>query len=100
MLTDGFGRTHDYLRISLADKCNLRCSYCKPYGLPIGYFANSIRVNPVEIEKICPEFVRLGIQKIRLTGGEPLLRKEIRTIIGKVSKFLKVFSTPPEKLFL
>lgn len=86
MLTDTFGRTHDYLRISITDKCNLRCSYCIPYDLPHGYYAHSKRMTPEEIQAIAKVFVQLGIKKIRITGGEPLVRKEFRKIIRLLSE--------------
>ncbi|MBS1488773.1 MAG: GTP 3',8-cyclase MoaA [Bacteroidetes bacterium] len=81
MLTDLFGRVHDYLRISITDKCNLRCSYCMPYDLPHGYYANIKRMTADEIYSIAKTFVGFGIKKIRITGGEPLMRKEFRKII-------------------
>lgn len=87
ILVDVFGRRHDYLRISITDKCNLRCSYCIPYDLPAGFYANSIRMNTEEIDEIVSEFVGLGIKKIRITGGEPLVRKEAKHIINAISKY-------------
>ncbi len=86
MLRDTFGRIHDYLRISITDKCNLRCSYCIPYDLPHGYYANSQRMSAEEIYSIAKTFVHLGIKKIRITGGEPLVRKEFRKIILLLSR--------------
>lgn len=87
MLTDSFNRVHDYLRISLTDKCNFRCSYCTPYDFPKGFYASSIRMTSDEIEQIASVFVGLGIKKIRLTGGEPLVRKDAKKIIQLLSKF-------------
>ncbi len=87
MLTDRFGRTHDYLRISLTDKCNLRCSYCMPYDLPKGFYANAPKMSAVEIDSIVSVFVKLGIKKVRLTGGEPLIRRDFRDIIHLLSKY-------------
>lgn len=87
MLTDNFGRTHTYLRISLTDKCNLRCMYCMPYDLPRGTFANAVRMTAEEIDKFASLFVELGIKKIRLTGGEPLIRKDAREIFQLLSKY-------------
>lgn len=86
MLFDSFGRVHNYLRISLTDKCNLRCSYCMPYNLPHGYFAHSNRMNADEVFALASIFVQLGVNKIRLTGGEPLVRKEFRKIIRLLSQ--------------
>lgn len=86
MLTDSFGRVHDYLRISLTDRCNLRCSYCTPGDLPKGFFANVPKMSAEEIDHLASVFVKLGIKKIRLTGGEPLLRKDFHDIINLLSK--------------
>lgn len=87
MLTDKFNRIHDYLRISLTDKCNLRCSYCNPVDMPKGYFAGMSRMTSEEIDQIASAFVNEGVKKIRLTGGEPLLRKDAREIIERLSKY-------------
>ena len=87
MLKDNFGRIHDYLRISLTDKCNLRCTYCNPVDLPIGYFAGATRMSADEIDKIVAVFVQEGVKKIRLTGGEPLVRKDAKEIIERLSKY-------------
>lgn len=84
ILTDGFGRKHNYLRISLLEKCNLRCTYCMP--------ADGIALSPKvslmtadEIFAIAQTFVKNGVDKIRLTGGEPLLRKDFPEIVSKLS---------------
>lgn len=87
MLVDSFHRKHDYLRISLTDKCNLRCLYCMPLDLPESFLATRSMMNVDEIISIAKVFVDLGVTKIRLTGGEPLVRKEVREIISRLSKF-------------
>jgi cyclic pyranopterin phosphate synthase len=87
MLKDNFGRIHDYLRISLTDKCNLRCTYCNPVDLPRGYFAGLPRMTAEEIDTIASVFVNEGVKKIRLTGGEPLVRKDAKEIIELLSKY-------------
>ncbi len=87
MLTDKFDRIHDYLRISLTDKCNLRCSYCNPVDLPKGYFTGLPRMTAEEIDQIVSVFVKEGVKKIRLTGGEPLVRKDAQEIIERISKY-------------
>ncbi|CAM4037797.1 cyclic pyranopterin monophosphate synthase subunit MoaA [Pedobacter westerhofensis] len=80
MITDSFGRVHDYLRISLTDNCNLRCFYCMPEEKYA--FAPASRLMQVdEIETIAKLFVAQGVKKIRLTGGEPLVRKDAHKII-------------------
>lgn len=87
MLIDKFNRIHDYLRISLTDKCNLRCAYCNPVDLPKGYFKGSSKMTADEIDKIVSVFVKEGVKKIRLTGGEPLVRKDAQEIIERLSKY-------------
>lgn len=85
ILTDDFGRNHNYLRISLIEKCNLRCTYCMP--------AEGIALSPKqdlmtadEVFAIAQTFVNNGVNKIRLTGGEPLLRKDFPEIIEKLAQ--------------
>jgi len=85
MLVDSFNRNHDYLRISLTDKCNLRCLYCMPNDLPEQFLQSRSWMNVDEMETIAKTFVDCGIKKIRLTGGEPLVRKEVREIITRFS---------------
>lgn len=63
MLTDKFNRVHNYLRISLTDKCNLRCAYCNPIDLPKGYFRGLPRMTADEIEQIVSVFVKEGVKK-------------------------------------
>lgn len=86
MLIDRYNRVHDYLRVSITDKCNLRCSYCNPVDLPKGYFAGRTRMSAAEIFDIVSVFVSLGVKKVRLTGGEPLVRKDARDIIEQLSR--------------
>lgn len=84
MLYDKFNRIHDYLRISLTDNCNFRCSYCMPEE-KITCLPNHQLMTAEEIEGISKVFINLGIKKIRLTGGEPLLRKDFREIYTRLS---------------
>ena len=86
MLKDGFGRIHDYLRISLTDACNFRCTYCMP-GELMQFKPSAHLMQPDEIDAIAGMFVRMGVRKIRLTGGEPLVRKEAAEIIRSLSKY-------------
>ncbi|WP_282081023.1 GTP 3',8-cyclase MoaA [Aquimarina algiphila] len=84
ILTDTFGRKHDYLRISLTERCNLRCTYCMPAeGIQLSPKAHIMTYE--EIYTIAKEFVDLGVTKIRLTGGEPLVRKDAALIMEKLS---------------
>ncbi|RXM47055.1 GTP 3',8-cyclase MoaA [Flavobacterium sp. YO12] len=84
ILTDGFGRRHNYLRISLLEKCNLRCTYCMPAdGIALSPKASLMTAE--EIFSIAETFVKNGVDKIRLTGGEPLLRKDFPEIVSKLA---------------
>lgn len=83
-LFDTFQRKHDYLRISLTDRCDLRCTYCMPEH-PL-FAKREELMTPEEIETIASIFVEdYGIKKIRLTGGEPLVRKEAPEIIDRLA---------------
>ncbi|MBN1599513.1 MAG: GTP 3',8-cyclase MoaA [Bacteroidales bacterium] len=83
-LIDLFGRVHTYLRISLTDRCNLRCNYCIPEHP--AYFPHKKLLNAKEIEILTKYFVGMGINKIRLTGGEPLVRKDFPDIAERLYK--------------
>ncbi|OQP48979.1 cyclic pyranopterin phosphate synthase MoaA [Niastella yeongjuensis] len=85
MLIDQFNRAHDYLRISLTDNCNFRCFYCMPEE-EYEFTPASKLMQAHEIEAIAKTFVGLGVKKIRLTGGEPLVRKDAADIILALSK--------------
>lgn len=85
MLTDQFGRVHDYLRISLTERCNLRCTYCMPEeGIVLRPRSEFMTKN--EVLAIAEKFVALGVKKIRLTGGEPLVRKDAKEIMEGLAK--------------
>ncbi len=85
ILLDKFGRVHDYLRISLTERCNLRCNYCMPEeGIVLRPRAEFMTRN--EVIQIAKIFVGLGVKKIRLTGGEPLVRKDAKEIIEDLSQ--------------
>ncbi|TXE15000.1 GTP 3',8-cyclase MoaA [Seonamhaeicola algicola] len=84
ILQDSFGREHTYLRISLTERCNLRCTYCMP--------AEGVQLSPKshlmtyeEVFEIAKTFVNNGVTKIRLTGGEPFVRKDIPIILEKLA---------------
>jgi cyclic pyranopterin phosphate synthase len=83
-LVDGCGRTVEYLRLSVTDRCDLRCSYCLPKGFrdftePADWLA------PEEIARVVGVFARLGVSRVRLTGGEPLTRKRIVDIAAGIA---------------
>lgn len=81
---DSFGRKHNYLRISLIERCNLRCTYCMPEeGVSLTHKSHLMSYE--EIYSIAKTFVDHGVTKIRLTGGEPLIRKDIEIILQKLA---------------
>jgi len=90
-LKDSYGRPIRDLRVSLTDRCNFRCFYCLPHGEPPNAPKEQM-LSYEEIEYVCEIFVSLGIQKIRLTGGEPMMRRDIETIIEKLAN-LKSLTT-------
>jgi cyclic pyranopterin phosphate synthase len=97
LLRDSYGRAIRDLRVSLTDRCNFRCFYCLPHGEP-PIAPKEKMLSYEEIEYACDIFVSLGIEKIRLTGGEPMMRRDIETIIGKLAKFKQ--TTPLKDLAL
>lgn len=84
MLVDSFGRFHNYLRISLTERCNLRCQYCMPVE-GVELTPNSQLLSSDEIIRLASLFVNSGVDKIRLTGGEPTIRKDIEEICFQLS---------------
>ena len=85
MIQDKFDRIHNYLRISLTDNCNLRCFYCMP-DESYDFAPASRLMQTQEVEQLARIFVREGVTKIRLTGGEPLVRKDAAEIIESLSR--------------
>ena len=84
-LLDRFGRSHSYLRISVIEKCNLRCRYCMPEeGVPL--LPKDEVLSFEEIERLAALFVRLGVRKIRVTGGEPLVRRDIEDLVARLGR--------------
>uniref|UniRef100_A0AAR2JZS1 Molybdenum cofactor biosynthesis protein 1 n=1 Tax=Pygocentrus nattereri TaxID=42514 RepID=A0AAR2JZS1_PYGNA len=84
-LTDAFGRRHSYLRISLTEKCNLRCQYCMPEE-GVKLTPRSQLLTTEEVLTLARLFVHEGVEKIRLTGGEPLIRPDVLHIIAEMRK--------------
>lgn len=82
-LIDGFERLHDNLRISVTDRCNIRCFYCMPEG-PIPFLEREEILSFEEIERVARVAVSLGVRKLRITGGEPLVRKDVATLVEKL----------------
>lgn len=85
MIADSFGRVHDYLRISLTDNCNFRCFYCMPEE-DYDFTPASRLMQPDELLQLAETFVAQGVKKIRLTGGEPLVRKDAAEILRGLGK--------------
>ena len=88
ILTDTHGRHHNYLRISLSERCNLRCQYCMPpEGIQLSPSSNLL--TDEEITRLVDVFVKNGVDKVRLTGGEPLLRPNLASLIRHISSSLR-----------
>jgi len=85
LLRDAYNRPIRDLRVSLTDRCNFRCFYCLPHGEP-PIAPKEQMLSYEEIDYVFEIFVSLGIEKLRLTGGEPMLRRDIETIIQKLSR--------------
>lgn len=87
-LTDQLNRPLRDLRISVTDRCNFRCRYCMPvevFGADYSFLPKEEILNFDEIERIAQVFVRLGVSKIRLTGGEPLLRRDLTNLVSRLA---------------
>ncbi len=100
VLKDTYGRDHTYLRVSLSERCNLRCTYCMPEeGVPLTPKNDLLQAH--EILKLVKLFVENGVNKVRFTGGEPLVRKdcvEIVREVGKIEGLKKIAITTNGKL--
>ncbi len=83
-LVDRFGRTIDYLRVSVTDRCDLRCGYCMPSGFK-GFEEPADWLTYEEIERVVASFVRMGTRRVRLTGGEPLTRRNLSELARRLS---------------
>jgi len=84
MLKDNHGRTINYLRLAVTDRCNLRCFYCMPEE-GIDWLSRSELMTYEEMLRICSLLVKMGVEKIRITGGEPFVRKDIMRLIASLS---------------
>lgn len=85
-MIDSFGRPISYLRVSVTDRCDLRCTYCMPNGAD--FIKKSQVLSLEELYEICQTFIDLGVKKIRLTGGEPLVRRNIEWLIKQLGTHL------------
>jgi cyclic pyranopterin phosphate synthase len=86
-LIDPFGRGIDYVRVSVTDRCNLRCTYCMSERME--FLPRSELLTIAELDRVCTAFVRRGVKHLRLTGGEPLMRRGIMDLVNGLSRHLK-----------
>lgn len=85
-LKDSFGRQITYLRLSVTDRCDLRCTYCMAENMT--FLPRKDLLSLEELESLCAAFMARGVRKIRLTGGEPLVRRDVMTLIKNLSRYL------------
>ena len=85
-MQDPFGRHISYLRVSVTDRCDLRCVYCMAEDMT--FLPRKEVLTIEELDRLCSTFIRLGVRKLRLTGGEPLVRREIMALIKSLSRHL------------
>ena len=84
LLQDSFARTFNYLRLSITERCNFRCEYCLPHGYQ-ATAEQAPELSRQEIQRLVRGFATLGLTKVRLTGGEPSLRKDLCAIIADIA---------------
>src|SRR5437764_12939748 len=89
-LVDPFGRAITYLRVSVTDRCDFRCVYCMAENMTCLPKADLLSLE--ELDRLCSAFIARGVRKLRLTGGEPLVRRGIMTLIAALSRHLKLGS--------
>src|SRR5664279_4919820 len=85
-MIDPFGRTISYLRVSVTDRCDFRCVYCMAEDMTFLPKADLLTLE--ELDRLCSAFVRQGVRKLRLTGGEPLVRKNVMSLVRSLSRHL------------
>jgi GTP 3',8-cyclase len=85
-MTDPFGRTISYLRVSVTDRCDLRCFYCMSEDMTFLPKADLLTLE--ELDRLCSAFIAKGVRKIRLTGGEPLVRRNVMSLVRSLSRHL------------
>jgi len=86
-MTDPFGRTISYLRVSVTDRCDLRCFYCMSEDMTFLPKADLLSLE--ELDRLCSAFIAKGVRKLRLTGGEPLVRRNVMSLVRSLSRHLK-----------
>src|SRR5213076_545728 len=85
-LMDPFGRAITYLRVSVTDRCDFRCVYCMSENM--SFLPKADLLSLEELDRLCSAFVAKGVRKLRLTGGEPLVRRGIMTLFSSLSRHL------------
>src|SRR6478672_1162169 len=85
-MVDPFGRTISYLRVSVTDRCDLRCFYCMSEDMTFLPKADLLTLE--ELDRLCSAFIAKGVRKLRLTGGEPLVRKNIMSLVRALSRHI------------
>ena len=86
-MTDPFGRTISYLRVSVTDRCDLRCVYCMSEDMTFLPKVDLLTLE--ELDRLCSAFIAKGVKKLRLTGGEPLVRRNVMSLVRSLSRHLK-----------
>src|ERR1700761_1394367 len=85
-MTDPFGRSISYLRVSVTDRCDLRCFYCMSEDMTFLPKADLLTLE--ELDRLCTAFIKKGVRKLRLTGGEPLVRRNVMGLVRSLSRHL------------
>ena len=96
ILKDSFGRTFPYIRLSITDVCNFKCGYCLPNGYQKDKSDNRTFLTYEEIRRLAKGLSELGVCKIRLTGGEPLVRKDLIKLIEKLNHYKGTYVRAPK----
>ena len=86
-MTDPFGRRISYLRVSVTDRCDLRCFYCMSEDMTFLPKADLLTLE--ELDRLCSAFIAKGVRKLRLTGGEPLVRRNVMSLVRSLSRHLE-----------
>src|ERR1700746_2011922 len=86
-MTDPYGRTISYLRVSVTDRCDLRCFYCMSEDMTFLPKADLLTLE--ELDRLCSAFIAKGVKKLRLTGGEPLVRRNVMSLVRSLSRHLQ-----------
>src|SRR4051794_8302159 len=86
-MIDPFGRTITYLRVSVTDRCDFRCVYCMAEEM--NFLPKKELLTLEELDRVCSAFIRLGVKKLRLTGGEPLVRRDIMTLFRGLGRHIR-----------